>query len=144
MSNMGAATSRVGAAAAAVVLVAAAASAASQAVSHAEPAGKKVTYTVVAQDTFMANIYYMANQPPNKAAYDADSAKYLMFERVPLTPGVPWVKETTLADPTQWALVSGSGALRQPPKFHCEIAIDGVVATTSDGDSGVQCALRPW
>lgn len=113
---------------------------------HAEPeqGGHKVTYTVVAQSELFAQIYYLGAEPPSQAEFDADSSKYLTNVKTPLQPGVPWVFETRLADPTQWALVSASGALRVPPNFHCEIAVDDVVVVQSDGGSGTQCALRAW
>jgi hypothetical protein len=134
------ATTKVGAA----LVVATAGLAVSQATSAAEPAGHKVTYTVVAQSELNAQIYYLATEPPSQADFNADSSKYLTNIRTPLLPGVPWVYETTLTDPTEWALVSASGALRVPPNFHCEIAVDGQVVVQQDGGSGTQCALRPW
>jgi len=118
------------------------------AAAHADPAAERgshtVTYTVVAQSELNAQIYYLASEPPSQADFDADSSKYLTNVKVPLRPGVPWVFQTTLDDPAQWALVSASGALRVPPNFHCEIAVDSVVVVQSDGGSGTQCALRPW
>lgn len=126
----------------------AASHAVSHAESHAEPGtdagGHTVTYTVVAQDTLNAQIYYLASEPASQADYDADASAYLTNVRTPLEPGQPWVYETTLTDPDQWALVSASGALRVPPNFSCEIAVDGEVVARHDGASGVQCALRPW
>lgn len=111
----------------------------------AEPVGHKVTYTVTVQGELnMAQIYYLGTEPASQADFDADSSKYLANIRTPLPPGQPWVFETTLNDPTQWALVSASGALRVAPNFHCEIAVDGQVMVQQDGASGVQCALRPW
>jgi hypothetical protein len=110
----------------------------------AEPGSHTVTYTVVAQSELNAQIYYLASEPPSRADFDADSSKYLTNVKVPLRPGVPWIFETTLDDPDQWALVSASGALRVPPNFHCEIAVDSVVVVQSDGGSGTQCALRTW
>jgi hypothetical protein len=115
---------------------------------HADPAtapgSHTVTYTVVAQSELNAQIYYLATEPPSRADFEADSSKYLTNVKVPLRPGVPWVFETALADPAQWALVSASGALRVPPNFRCEIAVDGVAVVASDGGSGTQCAMRAW
>ena len=89
-------------------------------------------------------IYYLGTEPPSRAAFDADSSQYLTNIKVNVNPAAPWVFETTLNDPNQWAIVSASGVLRTNPAFHCEIAVDGVVVVTQDGGSGVQCALRPW
>lgn len=129
-------------------VLATAAIAAGTATAHAEPPAEggahAVTYTVVAQSELNAQIYYLATEPPSRADYDADASKYLTNVKTLLRPGVPWTFETTLTDPTQWALVSASGALRVPPNFHCEIAVDGVVVVRSDGGSGTQCALRTW
>lgn len=119
-------------------------SAAAYADPPAETGSHTVTYTVVAQSELNAQIYYLAAEPPSRADYDVDASKYLTNVKTPLRPGVPWVFETKLDDPTQWALVSASGALRVPPNFHCEIAVDGAVVVQSDGGSGTQCALRPW
>lgn len=136
-------TARVGAAFGVAALAAAAIA---PATAGAEPAGgHKVTYTVTVQGELnMAQIYYLGTEPASQADFDADSSKYLANIRTPLPPGQPWVFETTLNDPTQWALVSASGALRVAPNFHCEIAVDGQVVVQQDGASGVQCALRPW
>jgi hypothetical protein len=131
-----------------VTVGAAASMAAGSAGAHAEPAtapgSRLVTYTVVAQSELNAQIYYLADEPPSRADFDADSSKYLTNVKVPLRPGVPWIFQATLDDPAQWALVSASGALRVPPNFHCEIAVDNVVVVQSDGGSGTQCALRAW
>ena len=72
------------------------------------------------------------------------ASRYLTNVKVKVNPEAPWVFETSLNDPNQWAIVSGSGALRTNPAFRCEIAVDGVVVATQDGGSGVQCALRQW
>jgi hypothetical protein len=103
-----------------------------------------VRYTVTAGDTLQAKIYYMAAEPPSKAAYDADSSKYLQFVQVGIDPATPWVFETTLTDPTQWGIVTASGALRTNPNFHCDVAVDGTIVSSQDAGSGVNCALRPW
>ncbi len=134
------ATTRVGEA----LTVAAAGIAIGHGISEAEPGAHKVTYTVVAQSELNAQIYYLGAEPASQADFDADSSKYLTNIRTPLVPGVPWVFETTLNDPTKWALVSASGALRVPPNFHCEIAVDSQVVVQQDGGSGTRCALRPW
>jgi hypothetical protein len=132
------ATTRVGAA----LVVAAAGLAVSHATSSAEPAAHKVTYTVTTTSELMANIYYVNADPPSQA--QANSPEYMPMARVLVSPAAPWVFETTLNDPNQWAFISASGGLRVNPEFHCEIAVDGQVAVSQQGGSGVQCALRPW
>jgi hypothetical protein len=140
MTNMGKGTSRVGVA----LIVAAAAIAAAHATSNAEPAAHQVRYTVTAGDVLQAKINYMGNEPASQAAFDADSSKYLTYVQAPVAPDTPWVMETTLSNPNQWAIVTASGVLRTNPQFHCEIAVDGVTVVSQDGGSGVSCALRPW
>ncbi|MCW2653171.1 MAG: hypothetical protein QOE41_4955 [Mycobacterium sp.] len=125
-------------------MVAAAGVAATHATSSADPGDHQVTYTVTTQSAMTGNVSYINTQPPGQSAYDANSSRYLTQVRTPLVPGEPWVYQTTLADPTQWALLTASGALREPPQLHCEIAVDGVTVIRQDGASGVQCALRPW
>jgi hypothetical protein len=122
--------------------LAAAGLAGSHAVSTAQPAGHKVTYTVTTTSELSANIYYINADPPNQAV--ANTPEYMPAARVVVSPDAPWVLETTLNDPNQWAFVSASGGLRVNPDFHCEIAVDGQVVQSQQGGSGVQCSLRPW
>ena len=144
MSNMGGATGRVVVAVGLAPFVAAAGVAATHATSSADPGVHRVTYTVTTQSEMTGNMYYINTEPANQAAYDSNSSQYLTLARTPLEPGQPWVAQATLNDPNHWALVSASGALRVAPHLHCEIAVDGVTVVQNDGDSGVQCALRPW
>jgi hypothetical protein len=128
----------------AALTVAAAGVAATHATSTADPGAHQVKYTVTATSGLTAQIYYIATEPPSKSAFDADSSPYLTNVRVDVNPDGPWVFETTLNDPNQWAIVTASGGLRVNPEFHCEIAVDGQVVVSQQGGSGVQCALRPW
>jgi hypothetical protein len=139
---MRSATVRVGAA----LVLAAAGVAVSYAISGAEPAAHQVRYTLTSATDVGFDLYYLTTQPPSQEAYDADPYSFLKNERVNLAAGVPWVFETTLADP-QWAIVTASTAvhaMQAPPNPHCEIAIDGQVAVQQDGPYTVQCQLRPW
>ena len=144
VTGMRKATTRVGAAVGAAVMVAAAGIAVSHGISGAEPGPHKVTYTVTTGSELNAQIYYLATEPPSQSAFDADSSQFLTNVKVNVNPAAPWVFETTLNDPNQWASGSAIGVLRTNPAFHSEIAVDGVVVVTQDGGSGVQCALRPW
>ena len=126
---------------AAAVVLGAALTAASSA--GAEPtAGHQVTYTVTTTSDLTANIYYVTADPPNQAS--ANNAQFMPLAVTKVGPGAPWILQTTLDDPTQWAFVSASGGLRVNPEFSCEIAVDGQVVISQQGGSGVQCALRPW
>jgi hypothetical protein len=129
---------------AAALLPAAAAVVAGSGTSSADPAGHQVTYTVTTTSDLTANISYIETDPPNQAAYNSDSGRYLKSVHTPITGGEPLVYTTTLADPGQWALVTASGGLRVNPEFHCEIAVDGRVVVSQQGGSGVTCSTRPW
>lgn len=101
----------------------------------------QVTYTVTTTSDLTANIYYVTADPPDQAA--ANDPRYMPLARTAVGPAAPWIFQTTLDDPTQWAFVSASGGLRVNPEFRCEIAVDGQVVVSQQGGSGVQCALRP-
>jgi hypothetical protein len=122
-------------------MMAAAAVSVSQASAVAQPAPKKVTYTVTTGSELNAQIYYMVSQPPSKADFDANSSQYMTNVKVNVNPAAPWVFETTLDDPDAWAMVTASGVLRTDPQFHCEIAVDGAVVASQQGGSGVACEL---
>ncbi|BBY53872.1 hypothetical protein MKOR_11230 [Mycolicibacillus koreensis] len=129
----------------AALMVAAAGVAVSNATAGADPDGAhEVTYTITAADSLVAKIYYISADPPSMADYNADSAKYLTSVQQPIAPGEPLVYTVTLNDPGQWARVDASGALRVPPNFGCEIAVDGEVVVTQQGGSGVTCATGQW
>jgi hypothetical protein len=139
------ATSKIGASLGVAVLVAAA-GLASQATSNADPAGHQVRYTLVSQSDADFGLYYLVNQPPNKEAYNANSYAYLKTEQVTLAAGVPWTFDTTLADP-QWAILTVSSTthgLRDAPNPHCDITVDGQVATQQDAPYNLQCQLGQW
>jgi len=109
----------------------------------ADPAvGHQVTYTVTTTSDLTANIYYVTSDPPSQAS--ANDPLFMPLARAAVGPGAPWVLQTTLTNPTQWAFISASGGLRVNPEFRCEIAVDGQVVVSQQGGSGVQCALRPW
>ena len=101
----------------------------------------QVTYTVTTTSDLTANIYYVTADPPDQGA--ANDPRYMPLARTMVGPAAPWIFQTTLNDPTQWAFVSASGGLRVNPEFRCEIAVDGQVVVSVQGGSGVQCALRP-
>ena len=87
----------------------------------ADPTGPyQVTYTVTTTSDLTANIYYVTSDPPGQAS--ANDPQYMPLARTGVGPGAPWVN----------------------PEFRCEIAVDGQVLVSTQGGSGVQCALRPW
>ena len=108
----------------------------------ADPVGpQQVTYTVTTTSDLMANIYYVTADPPSQAL--ATDPQYMPLVRTTVGPGAPWVFQTTMNNPIQWAFVSASGGLRVNPEFRCEIAVDGQVMVFQQGGSGVQCSLHP-
>ncbi|MBS9532135.1 hypothetical protein KIH27_00875 [Mycobacterium sp. M1] len=107
--------------------------------------GHQVTYTITATSELNVDVQYIQTDPPSKAAYNSDADKYLATSRrTPINPGSPLVYTATLADPSQWALVTASGGLRINPELHCAIAIDGEEVVSVQGGSGVTCSTRPW
>ena len=135
-------TARVGA----VLAVAAAGIALSHGTSSAEPAGHQVRYTLTSAGGADFDLFYLINQPPNKQAYNADAYAFVKRETVNLAPGVPWVFETTLADP-QWAILTVSSTThggQAAPNPHCEIAIDGQVVVQQDAPYNLQCQGSQW
>ena len=142
MTNMRTVTTRVGAA----LMVAAAGAAVSNATSYAEPAGHQVRYTLTSGAPYDYDLFYLATQPPDKDAYNANPYTYLQKAQVNVAPDTPWVFETTLADP-QWAIFTVSSTThggQGAPNAHCEIAVDGQVATQQDHPYSPRCQLGQW
>jgi hypothetical protein len=140
------ATSKVGAAVGVAALVASTAVVAGQATAGADPADHQVRYTLTSAGDAEFDLYYLTTQPPSKAAYNADSYAFLKKEQVTLAAGVPWVFETTLADP-QWAILTVSSTThggRAAPNPHCDITVDGQVAVQQDAPYNLQCQLGQW
>lgn len=136
------ATTRVGAA----FVLAAASLAVSHVTASAQPGGHQVRYTLTSAGAADFNLNYLTAQPPSKEAYNADAYAFLKKESVVLSPGAPWVFETTLEDP-QWAILTASTgvhAMQGSPNPHCEIAIDGQVAVQNDGPYTAHCQLSNW
>ncbi|WP_156434427.1 hypothetical protein [Mycobacterium sp. IS-1590] len=130
----------------AALMVAAASVSVSHATANAQSEGQVVRYTLTSTAPADFQLNYLIAQPPSKEAYNADAYAYLKKEEVILQPGVPWVFETTMADP-QWAILTASTgvhAMQASPNPHCEIAIDGQVAVQQDGTYTVQCQLSQW
>jgi hypothetical protein len=159
MTNMRLTTCRV----AAALIVIAAGVGITHGTSSANPGGHQVTYTVTTVSELVAQIYYMATEPPDMSAYADNTPKYLWASRPKVNPDAPWSYTTTLANPNQWATVSAfnhyaeadqpSDRGQVPPErylpginagFHCEIVIDGQVVVSKQGDHDVECSTRPW
>ncbi|OBE94459.1 hypothetical protein [Mycobacterium sp. 852002-10029_SCH5224772] len=136
---------------AAATFVAATAMTATSAISHADPTGHQVTYTVTATGNLTGNVRYMNSDPPSQAAFNANSSQFLNTVQTPFAAGQPLVYNVTLADPNQWAFVNASGGCHWPdcdasntPQIQCQIAVDGQVVVTQSATTGVTCSTRPW
>ncbi|MGB0972933.1 MAG: hypothetical protein ACPGVG_18550 [Mycobacterium sp.] len=116
----------------------------------AQPTLHHVRYTVGAsQDIFGAEIYYRDTQPPNWADYSHNPYLYSPNVTTDLGPGKPWVFETVLENPDEWAMVvTGLPTALTPdlqaPGFVCELRVDDVVVATDSGTRGALCSLRNW
>lgn len=112
-----------------------------------EAAPHQVKYVISSDRDFLSQTLVLQNEPPSKSAYDTESSKYLVRNSTRIAPDAPFVVETTLNDPTQWAYVSASAAAKAvtgAPVFHCEVYVDGSLATQADGETAVTCSLRQW
>lgn len=54
------------------------------------------------------------------AAFNADAYAYAKRETVNLAPGVPWVFETTMADP-QWAILQVGSTTTVAARLECAL-----------------------
>jgi len=141
---MGKATVKAGAA----VVLAAAGLAVSPGTALAEPesGAHQVRYTLVSAGAYEFDLFYLTSQPPSLEAFNADAYTFAKREKVNLAPGVPWVFETTMADP-QWAILTVSSTTRggqAAPNAHCDIAVDGQIQVAHDDPYNVRCQLSQW
>ena len=116
------------------------------AAANAEPASHQVRYTLTSAGGADFDLFYLTTQPPSKEAYNANPYAFVKKEPVTLAPGVPWVFDTTLADP-QWAIFTVSSTThggQAAPNPHCDIAVDGQVVVQQDGPYNLQCQLSRW
>lgn len=127
---------------------------ASAALSTAAPAGAddpgphRVRYSVSATQTAQAYIYYREVQPPNFGEYSHNPYQYSPRADVTIGPNQPWIFDTTLADPQNWAMVVVTLPAMHPqlssPGFVCELRVDDIVVATDAGTKGALCSLRTW
>ncbi|ORV41349.1 hypothetical protein AWC02_17090 [Mycolicibacter engbaekii] len=108
----------------------------------------RVRYSVSATQTAQALIYYREVQPPNFGDYSHNPYEYSPRADVTIGPNQPWIFETTLADPQDWAMVVVSLPPHRSelaaPGFVCELRVDDVVVATDAGTKGALCSLRTW
>ena len=108
----------------------------------------RVHYTVSATQTAQATVYYREVQPPNFGEYSHNPYLYSPRADVTVGPNQPWIFDTTLADPQDWAMVvvslpANHQALASPG-FVCELRVDDVVVATDSGTKGALCSIRTW
>lgn len=112
-----------------------------------DSAPHRVTYTVTADVSTNAGIYYRDVEPPTWAEYSHNPYEFSPRDDVHLEPGKPWVHEALLTDPEQWAMVTVTSA-GQPTQngqtLHCTLTVDGTVIARADGPSGALCSRRNW
>jgi hypothetical protein len=88
------------------------------------------------------DVNYVTSSPPDKAAFNADAYAFSKREKVV----APWEFAVTLTDP-QWAYISVGRAghgMEAPPNAHCEIWVDGQLATQNTGPTTAFCQLSQW
>lgn len=111
------------------------------------PMMHRVTYTVTAEQPTTVGIYFREVDPPTWADYSHNPYEFSPKDDVVLEPGKPWIRETTLADPMRWAMVTVTTAGLAPQTTHslrCELAVDGIVVHRAAGPKGALCSLRNW
>ncbi|MCV7383277.1 hypothetical protein [Mycolicibacter longobardus] len=110
--------------------------------------GHRVRYSVSATQTTRVVIYYREVQPPNFGEYSHNPYQYSPRADVTVGPNQPWIFETTLAVPQDWAMVVASlpehHSELPSPGFVCELRVDDVVVATDAGTKGALCSLRTW
>lgn len=111
-----------------------------------EPVLHQVTYSIFTEKPFPgAKIFYRDTEPPSYADYSHNPYEFSPQISADTGPDNPWVLNVQLANPDQWAMVVGtSGLSKNPPNFHCVLAVDGVVVVTNSGSKGALCSIRNW
>lgn len=110
------------------------------------PVLHQVTYSVFTEKAFpAATIYYRDTEPASYADYSHNPYEFSPKISADVGPDQPWVLNVQLANPDQWAMVIGTSVMsKNPPNFHCVLAVDGVVVVTNAGAKGALCSIRHW
>lgn len=112
-----------------------------------DPALHHVRYTVTADAPFWATIYYRDVDPPTWSDYSHNPYEFSPKAEADIGPNQAWVHDVMLADPNSWAMVtvqSGDAPNIAPPRFNCQLEVDGAVVKTNSGNKGALCSLRNW
>ena len=110
------------------------------------PVLHQVKYTVFSEVPFRnAEIYYRDVDPPNWADYSHNPYVFSPNVNADVGPDQMWTLDVTLANPTDWAMVTVSSLdSPQRPNFHCVLSVDGEVVATHEGPKGALCSIRNW
>jgi hypothetical protein len=112
---------------------------------HADPIMHHVKYTVSAQHPIYTDIYYLDHEPNIFADYSHNPYSFTPHVDVDIAPGTPWSYELDLSKPEVYAMVSATtGTEPGAPQLHCDLAVDGSVVVSKDGEKGVLCSIRNW
>lgn len=104
-----------------------------------------VRYTVTAEQTTAADIYYRDTDPPSWADYSHNPYVFSPKAEAVVGPDQPWVFDAMLVDPARWAMVTASnGQAAERPMFRCLLTVDGVVVADAQGPKGALCSQRNW
>jgi len=111
-----------------------------------------VRYTVSSDTPVLAHIYYRQTDPPDWGTYSHDPYVWSPRVEAQLGPGQsPWVLDTMLADPNQWAMVVAQSSTNATARlhttevgFHCTLEVDDAVVATNHGPRGALCSIRLW
>nr|WP_235672733.1 hypothetical protein [Mycolicibacterium hodleri] len=105
----------------------------------------RVTYTVTADQPVQLDVYYRDVDPPTWADYSHNPYQFSPRDEASIGPGQSWVREVSLVNPDQWAMVAASiGSSPAGVTVRCELAVDGAVVASGDGPNGALCSLRHW
>lgn len=108
------------------------------------PIVHNVKYTITTDQPANVQIWFLDSEPPDEFAWSANSYSFARNYVVPFASDTVWTWELPMVKPQDWAWVSGSVDMLNPPTINCELSIDGTVVVQNSGERGVLCSTRPW
>lgn len=121
---------------------------------NAAPGEHEVTYSVSSPIETIPMLYFMAKQPPSVTAYADNTPAFLYAIRPKLNPDMVWSTTVSMPNPDQWATVSAFNSFAEvntpednpgvSANFRCDIAVDGRIVVSKQGEYRVECTLRDW
>lgn len=108
------------------------------------PIVHNVKYTITTDQPANVQIWFLDAEPPDEFAWSRDSYSFARNYFVPFATETEWTWELPMVNPQNWAWVSGSVDMLNPPTINCELSIDGIVVVQKSGDRGVLCSIRTW